>query len=97
MASWRQQRTKWVIQYDLELRKKTELVEKKARHFLPAFINRTDIVVILNTAWEKSFVLWYKNQNAIADRRWNPLNQNILCLPEVLGTMTKKDLEREKL
>ena len=78
-------------------RAKINLVKKKAEHCLPAVINRTDIVVILNEAWKHSFGRVEKNRKAIADRGWNPLNRNILCLKEVIGAMTDEDKEKDEL
>ena len=65
---------------------KVDLVRKKAQYYLPAVVLRTDIIVIMNIAWDQLF--------AIADCGWNPLNCNILCLTEAIATMIEEDKEK---
>ena len=43
---------------------------------------------LINKAWNASFARKNKNLQAIADRGWNPLNYNILTMPEIRATMT---------
>ena len=39
-------------------------------------VTDTDLMSIINLAWEKSFARVKKNRQAIVDRGWNPLNQD---------------------
>jgi hypothetical protein len=56
----------------------------------------TDIIPLVNYAWEQSFMKVESNKRAICDRGWYPLNQNLLLEPVLRETMTLKDLEEEK-
>ena len=50
---------------------------------------------LINEAWEKSFARVKKNQNAIADRGWNPLNRALLLDTSMRATMTSKEKTEE--
>ena len=67
-------------------------MEQKVSLFIdpPNLIN-TDIVPLVNKAWNASFVRIDKNRNAIAERGWGPCNRNLLLYKEILNTMTKED------
>jgi hypothetical protein len=56
----------------------------------------TDIIPLVNYAWERSFMKVESNKRAICDRGWYPLNRNLLLEPILRETMTLKDLEEEK-
>ena len=47
---------------------------------------RTDIIPIVNYAWEKSFNNVTNNLKAIADRGWGPLNRVLLSHPEIVSS-----------
>ena len=49
----------------------------------------TDIIPIINYAWDKSFARLYPNQKAIVARGWSPLNYNLLTHKQIQPTMTK--------
>ena len=38
-----------------------------------------------------------ENKRAIADCGWNPLNCNILCLPEIVGSMIEEDINNDEI
>ena len=52
----------------------------------------TDLMPLINIAWKKSFARVDKNQQAIAERGWNPLNYNLLTDPELRATMTNREI-----
>ena len=55
----------------------------------------TDLMPLINEAWEKSFARVDKNRNAIADRGWNPLNKALLLDPTLRSTMTSNEKSDE--
>ena len=70
-------------------KRKMELIKYKQDHNLfNTNLERTDIVPIINYAWEKSFAKIDSNKRAIAERGWNPLNRNLLKHPAILNTKT---------
>ena len=65
---------------------KQDIVQTKRRAgMFNTNLLRTDIVPIVNYAWEKSFAVVQNNCNAISERGWNPLNRNLLTHPEVIS------------
>jgi len=48
----------------------------------------TDMMPLINYAWERSFARVQKNKNAICDRGWNPLNRVLLLDPDLNATRT---------
>ena len=48
----------------------------------------TNLMPLINTAWQQSFARRVKNLNALADRGWNPLNKNLLRHEDLRATMT---------
>jgi hypothetical protein len=65
---------------------KAEKVRCKIRADLPATLERSDIVIIVNTVWQKSFSRVNTNLKAIAERGWPPLNYVLLHHPELQET-----------
>ena len=59
----------------------------------PLTLGLTDIIPILNSAWEASFVNVEKNLKAIADRGWGPLNYELLNNSDIQATMTTANQE----
>jgi hypothetical protein len=57
----------------------------------------TDIIIIINAAWNKSFADIKGNKEAIIQRGWFPLNRNLLLLPELRQTMTQEDHDWERM
>ena len=51
----------------------------------------TDLMPLINKAWERSFARVDKNKNAISDRGWNPLNRALLLDPSLRSTMTANE------
>ena len=56
----------------------------------------SDIIPIVNHAWNKSFADVPGNKEAVVQRGWFPLNKNLLLLEELRTTMTSDDHEWEK-
>ena len=48
----------------------------------------TNLMPLINIAWEKSFARIHQNKKAIVERGWNPLNYNLLTEPDLRATMT---------
>ncbi len=72
---------------------KQELVLKKQRMcWANARVETYEIMVVPNTAWDKSFSRVSYNKEAIAARGWGPLTGNLLENSEILATATDKDL-----
>ena len=59
------------------------------------YLKPTDLMPLINKAWNASFARKNKNLQAIADRGWNPLNYNILTMPEIRATMAKDEKKLE--
>mmetsp|Transcript_19133 Transcript_19133/g.27550 ORF Transcript_19133/g.27550 Transcript_19133/m.27550 type:complete len:177 (-) Transcript_19133:603-1133(-) len=51
----------------------------------PALL-KTDIIPIINLAWNQSFSRIDSNKKAISDRGWNPLNRALLKDPAIMKT-----------
>ena len=51
----------------------------------------TDLMSLINEAWENCFALVDKNRNAIADRGWNPLNKALLLDPTLRSMVALKE------
>ena len=51
----------------------------------------TDIIPLINYAWEHSVAKVAGNKKAICERGWFPFNQNLLLHPELMQTMTKDE------
>ena len=80
----------WQVQDSSELNGvfKIELAKAKAMYlkFKPANKQRfvpSDIIPLLNTAWEKSFAIVSRGRKAIVERGWGPLNYVLLDHPEI--------------
>uniref|UniRef100_A0A7S4UP82 Uncharacterized protein n=1 Tax=Paramoeba aestuarina TaxID=180227 RepID=A0A7S4UP82_9EUKA len=58
----------------------------KTRMGLPPIIQKTDIIPLINLAWDQSFAKVRSNRKAISDRGWNPLNRALLTHPVILKT-----------
>ena len=73
--------------------KKNMLDQKLQLHIDPASLCSTDIIPLVNIAWELSFARVNLNKKAIAERGWGPLNRNLLLYKEIQDTMTKSERE----
>ena len=70
---------------------KRKLLNLKRKHCLKETIDKTDLMLLINIAWNKSFARIDKNRKAIADRGWGPYNRNILTLSHIRATMTNDE------
>jgi hypothetical protein len=61
------------------------LKEKRIRR-MGMVLKPTDVIPIVNYAWERSFNVVRNNKKAILQRGWFPLNRALLLQPEVLQT-----------
>ena len=55
----------------------------------------TNLIPLINFAWNKSFAQKDTNKKAIAARGWYPLNYHLLMDPELRATMTKSEHDNE--
>ena len=71
---------------------KRKLLDLKYQSYMNETIDKSDLILLINIAWDKSFVRVDKNRRAIIDRGWGPYNRNILTLSHIRSTMveTKK-------
>ena len=51
----------------------------------------TGHIQLINTAWKLIFAWVDKKQNALADKGWNPLNQNYLLYNNFRVTITRRE------
>jgi hypothetical protein len=77
-------------------RKKEHLLNTRINLMTELDLVPTDIIPLVNYAWDRSFARVQSNQKAINDRGWFPLNRNLLLNPVLRETMTDKDLAEEK-
>ena len=71
---------------------KQRLLEKRLDMYMDSpGIYPTDIMSIVNDAWDHSFALVASNQKAIADRGWGPLNYALLDDDDIKCTMTDSE------
>ena len=70
---------------------KRDLVRYKAIIRMKIEINCTDIVPIINEAWEKSFLKVKLSKQAIAMHVWNLLKRNLLMDLKILKTKPKSE------
>ena len=57
----------------------------------PPQLTATDIIPLVNKAWNASFARVDSNKKAIAERGWGPCNRNLLLYKEIQHTVTKED------
>ena len=75
---------------------KQELLQYKTKHtFDNPSLQPTDLIPLINKAWNQSFAQIDKNCNTIANRGWNHLNRNILLDQTIWATMTNQEKEEE--
>ena len=68
---------------------KRKLLDLKRIHFLKEIINKSDLMLLTNIVWNKSFTRIDMNKKDIADRGWGSHNRNILTLSHIKATMTE--------
>ena len=88
-----EQNGKWKV--ELSRRKKYLIDRRIALGQTTLEILPTDILPLVNYAWDRSFALTSNNKKAIAERGWNPLNRSLLLNSEIRCTMTEIDYENE--
>ena len=72
---------------------KKYLLEQKMNYMIdPLSLVPTDIVPIVNMAWNSSFVNIQNNLVIIQERGWNPLNYVLLDSDDIKLTMTNSDV-----
>lgn len=75
---------------------KMELVSLKVTMQMPIKIEKTDIIPLCNSAWEKSFARVNLNRKALSERGWFPMNYALLLNEEILLTKLETiDLSEE--
>ena len=74
---------------------KQDLLDQEYKMSMKVELLPHEIILLVQKAWDASFVRIEKNRNAIANRGWNPLNRNLLTMPDIRGTMTEDDLSNE--
>ena len=57
---------------------------------------RTDVIPIVNYAWERSFAKTHTNLRAMCERGWGPLNKILLHHPEISSTNSENRLSPEE-
>jgi hypothetical protein len=72
------------------------LTQRESNMISDIGIMPTDIMVIVNQAWDKSFARVHTNKKAIAERGWFPYNRILLDDPDLRATMTEQQLKDEK-
>ena len=70
---------------------KRKLLVLKREHYLNESIDKSDLMLLINIMWNKSFVRVDKNKRAIVDRGWGPHNHNILTFSQSRTTMINSD------
>jgi hypothetical protein len=88
MSTWQvvdsvEQNSKFKIESN---KAKADSVTAKDRAGLPAALERSDIVRIVNVAWQNSFTRVETNKKATAACGWGPLNYILLDHPELQET-----------
>jgi len=59
-------------------------------------IETTDIMLMINYAWDLSFKRVEPNKIAISERGWGPLNRNLMLDKQLRSTMTAAEKGKEK-
>ena len=56
-----------------------------------------EIMIVHNDAHDDSFVCVPQNKVAFSVCGWNPMNQNVLYLPEVIGKIINKNIKEDTM
>ena len=67
---------------------KRQLLVLKGAQCLNESIDKSDLMLLMNIAWNKSFARIDKNRRVIADRVWGQYNRNILIFSQIRSTIT---------
>lgn len=95
MTSGRFQGTKRFFNIALN-NSKQDLLDYKKEKCMGGTLIPTDLMPLVNKAWESSFARVDKNFKAISERGWNPLNYSLLLNEEIRTTMTEEERELEQ-
>ena len=68
---------------------KRKLLDLKRQSCMNETIDKGDLMLLINTTWNKSFARVDENKRAIVDRGWGPYNCNILTFSHIRATMTE--------
>jgi hypothetical protein len=78
-------------------RVKEEILEERKNLMMDSVsILPSDIITIVNRAWEESFARVEQNKKAIAERGWFPYNRNLLKNGEIRVTMTETESQEDR-
>ena len=77
-------------------RAKSNIVALKSRLCLHSKLAPTDVMVLINEAWSKSFANIITNSKAIAQRGWFPYNRCLLQHSDIHTIITLYKIENEK-
>ena len=77
------------------MKAKDELLSFKESIGLSNGLTLTDMMPIINDAWNKSFTRVGMNKNAISDQGWNPLNHALLLNEKLRANMTTEESTAE--
>ena len=76
---------------------KKKLIQRKEKYMLDRLtIETTDIMLMINYAWDLSFKRVEPNKIAISERGWGPLNRNLMLDKQLRSTMTAAEKGKEK-
>jgi hypothetical protein len=83
--------------FKVRLNQKKEMVlGRRLETMMSVELVSTDIIPLVNYAWDLSFALVDSNKKAIWERGWCPLNRNLLLHPSLRETMTDIDIMNEQ-
>ena len=74
---------------------KQDLLKFKIKKMTDSSLRPTDLIPLINIAWNASFARKDINKKAIAARGWNPLNYHLLMDPDLRATMTTTERQNE--
>ena len=60
-------------------------------------LDRHEIIIVHHYGHDVSFAHVPQNKVAFSARGWNPMNRNILLLPEVIGKIINNDREKDAM
>ena len=70
---------------------KCKLLDLKRQSCMNEIIDKSDLILLINIAWNKSFARVDKNRRAISDRGQGIYNRNILTFSHIGATMMETD------
>ena len=70
---------------------KRNLLDLKYQSCMTETIDKIDLMLLINIAWNRSFARVDKNRRAIVERGWGPYNHYILTFSHVRATITETD------